>query len=49
MIRFLLGLLIVMGAVGGMDEPANPVLPCVAVAIVGLFLMYFGSLKLQGQ
>jgi hypothetical protein len=49
MIRFLLGLLIVFGAVGGMENPEAPLLPLVGLAIVGLFLMYFGSNKLKGQ
>ncbi len=49
MIRFILGLLIVMGAMGGMDEPANPLLPLVGIAIVGLALMYFGSNAIKEQ
>jgi hypothetical protein len=49
MIRFIVGLLIVMGAMGGMDDPANPLLPLTLTAIVGLVLMYFGSNKLKGQ
>lgn len=47
MIRFILGLLIVLGAVGGMDDPATPLLPNIAIAIVGLAVMYFGANKLN--
>jgi hypothetical protein len=49
MIRFIVGLLIVMGAVGGMDNPEAPLLPLVLMAIAGLVLMYFGSNKMKGQ
>ena len=49
MIRFLLGLLIVFGAVGGMENPEAPLLPLIALAAIGLFLMYFGSNKLKGE
>ena len=47
MIRFILGLVIVMGAVGGMDEPENSLLILMGVAAVGLTLMYFGSEKMK--
>jgi hypothetical protein len=47
MIRFILGFLIVFGAVGGMEDPANPLLVNTAVACVGLGLMYMGSKKLE--
>jgi hypothetical protein len=47
MIRFIVGLIIVMGAVGGMDEPENSLLILMGVAGVGLALMYFGSEKLK--
>ena len=46
MIRFLLGLIITMGAVGGLDDPATPILPVIALALVGLSLMYFGTAKM---
>lgn len=49
MIRFILGFLIVFGAVGGMENPEAPLLPLVLFAAIGLFLMYFGSNKLKGQ
>ena len=41
-IRFFVGLLIVFGAVGGMDNPENPVMVGLALAVVGLGLMYSG-------
>ena len=47
MIRFILGLVIVLGAVGGMDEPENSLLILMGVAAVGLGLMYFGSEKMK--
>jgi hypothetical protein len=43
MIRIVLGLVIVMGAMGGLDNPSNPVLPLVGIAAIGLFLMYSGT------
>lgn len=42
MIRFILGLLITMGAMGGMDDPANPLLACTVVALAGLAIMGAG-------
>lgn len=42
MIRFILGLLVVMGAMGGMEDPANPLLACVGLAVIGLALMTAG-------
>lgn len=47
MIRFILGFLIVFGAVGGMEDPATPLLPLIATAVVGLALMYFGTNKME--
>lgn len=47
MIRFILGFLIVFGAVGGMEDPANPLLLNTAVALVGCALMYFGTNKMN--
>jgi hypothetical protein len=47
MIRFIVGLVIVLGAVGGMDEPENSLLVLMGVAAVGLALMYFGSEKMK--
>jgi hypothetical protein len=47
MIRFILGFVIVLGAVGGMDEPENSLLILMGVAAVGLGLMYLGSEKMK--
>jgi hypothetical protein len=47
MIRFIVGLVIVMGAVGGMDEPENSLLALMGIASVGLALMYFGAEKMK--
>jgi hypothetical protein len=44
MIRFILGLLIVFGAVGGLEnDPNAPLLVLVTIALVGLGLMHSGS------
>jgi hypothetical protein len=42
MIRFVVGLLIVMGSMGGMENPDNPLLPLVGLAVAGLAVMSFG-------
>jgi hypothetical protein len=47
MIRFIVGLVIVMGAVGGMEEPENSLLILMGIAGLGLALMYFGSEKMK--
>lgn len=47
MIRFFIGLIITMGAMGGMDSPENSLLACVAVAAVGLSLMAVGVNKMK--
>jgi hypothetical protein len=47
MIRFILGFLIVFGAVGGMEDPEAPLLILMGIAVAGLVLMYFGSEKLK--
>jgi hypothetical protein len=48
MIRFVLGLVIVMGAVGTLDiDPEANVLLQTALAGVGLVLMYLGSQKMK--
>ena len=48
MIRFVLGLVIVMGAVGGMDNATDgELLPLLGVTLVGLALMYFGTEKMK--
>ena len=48
MIRVLIGLLIVYGAVGGMDTVPNALLEQTLLAIVGLGLMYSGTRKING-
>lgn len=41
-IRVIVGLLLAFGAVGGIDA-GNDLLPCIAIACVGLALMYNGT------
>ena len=41
MIRFIIGFLLVFGAVGGMDVETAPIVQCVAIALVGLSLMWW--------
>ena len=41
MTRFIIGLLLVFGAVGGMDVETAHIVQCVAVALVGLSLMWW--------
>ena len=43
MIRFIIGLLIVLGAVGGMEDPTNPLLANIALAMLGLATMAWGT------
>ncbi len=48
MIRVIVGLLIVFGAVGGMDNATDAeLLPLVAIAALGLVSMYFGVQKVN--
>jgi hypothetical protein len=47
MIRFIVGLVIVLGAVGGMEEPENSLLILMGIAGLGLALMYLGSEKMK--
>ena len=47
MIRFIVGLIIVMGAMGGMDDPENSLLLLMGIAGAGLALMYFGTKRMQ--
>jgi hypothetical protein len=48
MIRFIVGLFVVFGAVGGMDNATDgELLPLLGVALVGLALMYFGTEKMK--
>jgi len=48
MIRFIVGFLVVFGAVGGMDNATDgELLPLLGVTLVGLALMYFGTEKMK--
>jgi hypothetical protein len=47
MIRFIVGLIIVMGAMGGMDDPENSLLLLMGIAGAGLALMYFGTERMK--
>ena len=48
MIRFILGLMLVFGAVGGLDHGTDAEMPLqILIAIGGLVLMYFGSNKMS--
>ena len=48
MIRFIVGLFVVFGAVGGMDNAVDgELLPLMGIAIVGLGLIYFGTEKMK--
>ena len=47
MIRFIVGLIIVMGAMGGMDDPENSLLLLMGIAGLGLALMYFGTERMK--
>jgi uncharacterized membrane protein len=50
MIRVIVGLLIVFGAIGTLDfNPDANVLVQAAIAIVGLVIMYFGAKKVGAQ
>ena len=47
MIRFIVGLVIVLGAVGGMDEPETSLSLLLGIAGGGLYLMYMGTQKMK--
>ena len=49
MIRFIVGLLVVFGAVGGMEDPEAPLLILTGIAALGLYLMYAGTEKMKQQ
>jgi hypothetical protein len=50
MIRFILGLLVVMGAVGGIDnDPDASLFLLTAIALIGLFIMHSGVHSLKGK
>ena len=46
-IRLVVGFLLVFGAVGGLDNPENPVLAGIVLAAVGLGLMYSGAKAME--
>lgn len=47
MIRFILGLLLVYGAVGGMEHVDDALLQQTAIAVLGLAIMYNGTRSMQ--
>lgn len=47
-IRAFLGFMLCWGAVGGLDA-GNPILACMALALVGLGVMYSGVLAMKGN
>ena len=48
MIRFIVGLFVVFGAVGGMDNATDgELLPLLGITLIGLVLMYFGTEKMK--
>lgn len=47
MIRFILGLMIVMGCVGGLENPDNSMLLLMGTASFGLMLMYSYVAKIR--
>ena len=50
MIRFILGLLVVMGAMGGIEnDPDASLFVLTGIALIGLFLMHSGVHSLKGN
>jgi uncharacterized membrane protein len=47
MVRFIVGLLLVYGAVGGMDHQPEYFTEQAALAVLGLCLMWWGTIKMQ--
>ena len=47
MIRLILGLVLIMGAVGGMDDPSNSLVLCMLIALLGLAIMALGVSRLN--
>jgi flagellar biosynthesis protein FliP len=47
MIRLVIGLILVMSAVGGMEDPDNSLLLLVAFASAGLFIMASGVKRMN--
>ena len=41
MTRFIIGLFLVFGAVGGMDDETAPIAQCVVIALLGVSLMWW--------
>jgi len=41
MIRFIIGLLLIFGAVGGMDADTAPIVQCAVIALAGVSLMWW--------
>jgi hypothetical protein len=48
-IRFVVGLLVTFGAVGGMESPEASLLLGTAVAVIGLGIMYSGVRAMKEQ
>jgi len=49
MIRVIVGFFLVFGAVGGMDNATDAqLLPLMAIAVLGLVSMYYGTRKING-
>ena len=46
-IRLFIGFILVFGAVGGLDNPETPLLAGLALAVVGLGLMYSGNKAME--
>ncbi len=46
-IRLFIGFILVFGAVGGLDNPETPLLAGLALAVVGLGLMYSGTKAME--
>lgn len=47
-IRFVVGLILIIGAVGGMDSATDAeLLPLIGIAIVGLIVMAWGNSALE--
>ena len=47
MIMFLFGLLLTLGAVGGLDDPDSNLVGQVVLALIGLVFMYIGSQQME--
>lgn len=47
LLRFMLGLVLVFGAAGGLDDPTAPVFTLLAIAVVGIALMYWATVAMN--